>query len=123
MRAAAFERAHPFALLKQEILQGPEQEGPKPAFFLIGSAQRVVLKYMLKKTLDDILRITRRIAAATDECIKRWPISFAETGERFSRLLIRFRLARLQNDRPMRRLERRTTLLQRSGNRLRRRVS
>jgi hypothetical protein len=90
------------------------------AFLLIGPAQRVVLKYMLEKTLHDILRITRRVAAATDECIKRWPVGFAKSSERSPRLVIRFRLARLQNDRPMRRLERRTNLLQRSWNRLRR---
>ena len=77
---------------------------------------------MLEKTLDDILRISLRIAAATEECVERWPVSFAKSGKRFPRRLIRLRLARLQNDRPMRRLERRTALLQRPWNRLRRLV-
>ena len=76
---------------------------------------------MLEKALDDILRISRRIAAATEECVERWPVRFAKSGERFPRRLIRLRLARLQYDRPMRRLERRTTLLQRSWNWFRKR--
>src|SRR5512132_2518523 len=76
---------------------------------------------MDEKTLDGVLRISRRIAAAPNECIKRCPVSFAKNGECFARRLNRFPSARLQNDRPMRRLERRTTLLQCSGNRFRRR--
>jgi hypothetical protein len=77
---------------------------------------------MLEKTLDDILRVSLRIAATTEECVERWPVSFAKSGERFALGFIRLCNARLQNDRPMRRLERRTTLLQRSRNRLRRLV-
>ena len=77
---------------------------------------------MLEKTLDDILRVSRRIAATTEECVKRWPVNFAKSGERFPRRLIRLRPARLQYDCPVRRLERRTTLLQCSGNRFRRLV-
>lgn len=77
---------------------------------------------MLEKTLDDILRVPGRIAAATEECVKRWPVSFAKSGKRFPRRLIRLRPARLQHDGPMRRLERRTALLQCSWNRLRRLV-
>ena len=77
---------------------------------------------MLEKTLDDILRISLRIAATTEECVKRWPVNFAKSGERFPRRLIRLRLARLQHDCPVRRLERRATLLQCSGNRFRKLV-
>src|SRR5512132_2740049 len=77
---------------------------------------------MDEKTLDGVLRISRRIAAAPNECIKRCPVSFAKNGECFARRLNRFPSARLQNDRPMRRLERRTTLLQCSGNRFRKSV-
>ena len=78
---------------------------------------------MLKKTLDDILRISLRIAAATEECVERGPVRFAKSGERFRRRIIRLRLARLQHDGPMRRLERRTSLLQRSWNWFRRRLN
>ena len=74
---------------------------------------------MFEKTLNDVLRISWRMAAATEECVERWPVSFAKSGERFPRRLIRLRIARLQHDRPMRRLERRPTFLQRSGKRLR----
>ena len=77
---------------------------------------------MLEKTLDDILRISLRIAAATEECVERWPVSFAKSGERFAPGFIRLCNARLQYDRPMRRLKRRTALLQRSWNRFRRLV-
>ncbi len=74
---------------------------------------------MLEKTLGDILRISRRIAATTEECVERWPVNFAKSGEGFPRLVILFRPARLQDYRRMRRLERRPTFLQRSGKRLR----
>ena len=119
MRSAAFDGAHAFVLLQQKILQRPEQERAQPPLLLVRSAQCVVLKHMFEKPLDGVLRISRRIAAATDECVERRPVSFAKSRECFPRRLIRFGLARLQNDRPMRRLERRTTLLQRSWNRFR----
>lgn len=77
---------------------------------------------MLEKTLDHILRVPGRIAAATEERVERWPVSFAKSGKRFPRRLIRLRPARLQHGGPMRRLERRATLLERSRNRLRRLV-
>ncbi len=78
---------------------------------------------MLEKTLDDILRVGRRIAAAPNECVERRPIRFAKSGERFPRRFVGVGLARLQHDRPMRRLERRTSLLQRSWNRFRRKFN
>lgn len=77
---------------------------------------------MLEKTLDHILRVPGRIAAATEERVERWPVSFAKSGKRFPRRLIRLRPAGLQHGGPMRRLERRATLLERSRNRLRRLV-
>src|SRR6476659_149950 len=78
---------------------------------------------MLEKTLDNILRISLRTAPATEECIERWPVSFAKSDERFPRGLIGLWPARLQHDRPMRRLERRNPLLQRSWNRFRRKFN
>ncbi len=75
---------------------------------------------MLEKTLDQILGVGRRIAAPPNECVERRPIRFAKSGERFPRRFVGVALARLQNDRPMRRLEWRTALLQRPWNRFRR---
>ena len=72
---------------------------------------------MLEKTLDEILGVGRRIAAPPNECVERRPIRFAKSGERFPRRFVGVALARLQNDRPMRRLEWRTALLQRPWNR------
>ena len=77
---------------------------------------------MLEKTLDEILGVGRRIAAPPNECVERRPIRFAKSGERFPRRFVGVALARLQNDRPMRRLEWRTALLQRPWNRFRRLV-
>lgn len=77
---------------------------------------------MLEKTLDEILGVGRGIAAPPNECVERRPIRFAKSGERFSRRFVGVALARLQNDRPMRRLEWRTALLQRPWNRFRRLV-
>ena len=77
---------------------------------------------MFEKTLDDILRVPGRKATTPNECVKRRPVRFAKNGERFPRRFIRLRLARLQYDRPMRRLKRRTALLQRPWNRFRKPV-
>src|SRR4029077_15917507 len=58
------------------------------------------------------LRGARQITAAAGEGVERRPVSFAEGGKRLVRGLISRRFCRLQNDGPMRRLKRRTTLLQ-----------
>ena len=55
-----------------------------------------------------------------NECVERRPIRFAKSCERFPRRFVGVALARLQYDRPMRRLEWRTALLQRPWNRFRR---
>lgn len=121
MPAAAFQSTHAFALFQQEFLQRSEQERAQPALVLIGPAQRVVFEHVNEKPLYDILSISRRIATTANECVKRRPVRFAKSRERLPRRLIRLRVARLQNDRPMRRVERRPTFLQRSRNRFRRR--
>ena len=63
---------------------------------------------MFEKTLDDILRVPGRIATTTEECVEPWPVSFAKSGERFRRSFFEIGPPCLQDDRPMRRLERRT---------------
>jgi hypothetical protein len=74
---------------------------------------------MNKKSLDEILRVSRRVATAANESVQWWPVRFAKDGERFPCSFIRSGLARLQHDRPVRRFERRTTFLQSSGYRFR----
>src|SRR6266851_9087267 len=74
---------------------------------------------MNKETLDDILRVGRRVATPSNECIKRWPVCFTKSGECFPRSLIGIGLACLQYDRPVRRLKRSTPLLQGSWYRFR----
>ena len=66
---------------------------------------------MNKKSLDKILRVSRRVATTSNESVKGWPVRFAKTGERFQRSFIRIALARQQYDSPVRRFERRTTFL------------
>jgi hypothetical protein len=51
------------------------------------------------------------------ERVKRWPVGFAEQGERLFTRFRRFALSGLKNERPMRRLKRGTTLLQGPWNR------
>jgi hypothetical protein len=99
--------------------QSVRQECAQPALRLICPAQRVLLEQMNKKTLDDILRAGRRISGSPDERIKGRPVRFAKSGERVPGHFVSFGLVRQQHDRPMRRLERRTPLLQRSRHRLR----
>src|SRR6266446_10891235 len=74
---------------------------------------------MDKKTLDDVLRVSRRVATTANESVKRRPVCFTKSSECFPRRFIRLGLACLQYDGPMRRLERRTALLQSSGHRFR----
>ncbi len=74
---------------------------------------------MNKKTLDEILRVSRRVAATSNESVKGWPIRFAKAGKRFPRNFIRVGLASLQYDRPVRRFERRASFLQCARNRFR----
>ena len=44
-----------------------------------------------KKPWTMILRVRRRIAAATNECVERRPVRFAKSGERFPRRFVRLR--------------------------------
>jgi hypothetical protein len=78
---------------------------------------------MFEKTLDDILCVPGRIATTTEECVERRPVSFAKSSERFRRSFLRTGPRCLQDDSPMRRLERRTAFLQRSWNGFRRNSS
>src|SRR5262249_4768054 len=82
-------------------------------------AQSVLFKQMNKKSLDEIVRVSRRVATAPNESVKWWPVRFAKDGECFPRSFIRSGLARLQHDCPVRRFERRATFLQRSRYRFR----
>jgi hypothetical protein len=100
--------------LQQKILQRTKQERPQAALLLIRSSQRVVFKQMDKKTLDDVLRVSRRVAATPNESVKRRPVCFTKRRRCFPRRFIRLGPACLQNDSPMRRLERRASLLQSS---------
>ena len=117
--STAFDRAHAFALLQQKILQRTKQERPQAALLLIRPSQSVVFKQMDKKTLDDVLRVSRRVAATPNERVKRRPVCFTKSSECFPRSFICLGLACLQNDGPMRRLKRRASFLQRPWNRFR----
>ena len=78
-----------------------------------------MLKQVRKKALDNILRVSSRVPAAPNESVKWRPVGFGKRRERLARGLVRIGLPRLEDDRPMRRLERRAALVQRSGNRFR----
>src|SRR6266436_3104505 len=70
---------------------------------------------MGKKTLDKILRFGRSVTPKSQKGIKGWPIRFTEIGKRFSSCLRWIGLSSAQDERPMRRLKRRSALLQCSG--------
>src|SRR5262249_40584017 len=74
---------------------------------------------MSKKSLDEILRVSWRITTTSNKSVERWPVRFTKTSECLSRDLISISLVGQQHDGPMRRFERRATLLQRSRNRFR----
>src|SRR5215472_2233744 len=106
-------------LIGYEILQRRQKKSTETTFLPISAAQRVVFEKKGKEPLHQILGVSGRISAASKKSVKRRPISFSKTGERFPRRFIRIGLARLQYDGPMRRLERRTPFLQRSRYRFR----
>src|SRR5215472_12825337 len=101
-------------LIGYEILQRRQKKSTETTFLPISAAQRVVLEKKGKETLHQILGVSGRISAASKKSVKRRPIPFSKSCERFPHRFIRVALARLQYDGPMRRLERRTPFLQRS---------
>src|SRR4029077_1857291 len=112
MTAASFERATPIVLVAQKILQRAEQKCTEPAFLLICATQRIFFKQMGKKTLDEILRFGRSVTPKSQKGVKGWPIRFAEIGKRFSCCFRRIGLSSAQDQSPVRRLKRRSALLQ-----------
>src|SRR4030095_12908539 len=78
---------------------------------------------MLEKPLDQVLGVSGRIAATPNKCVKRRPIRFTKNGERFSRRFVGVGLACLQDNGPVRRLERRASLLQSSRDWFRRKFN
>src|SRR5436190_23450187 len=115
MTAASFEPVSPIVLVAQKILQRAKQKCTEPAFLLICATQRVLLKQVGKKTLDKILRFGRSVTPKSQKGIKRWPIRFTEIGKRFFCCFRRIGLSSAQNESPVRRLKRRSALLQCSG--------
>src|SRR2546430_14177720 len=87
----------------------------EPAFLLICATQRILLKQVGKKTLDKILRFGRSVTPKSQKGIKRWPIRFTEIGKRFSSCFRWIGLSSARDQSPMRRLKRRSALLQCSG--------
>src|SRR6267378_6685101 len=112
MTAASFEPATPIVLVAQKILQRAEQKCAEPAFLLICATQCIFFKQMDKKTLDEILRFGRSVTPKSQKGVKRWPIRFTEIGKRFSCCFCWIGLSSAQNQSPMRRLKRRSSLLQ-----------
>src|SRR6266853_226356 len=112
MTAASFEPVSPIVLVVQKILQRAEQKCTKPAFLLICAAQRIFFEQMGKKTLDKILRFGRSVTPKSQKGIKRWPIRFTEIGKRFSSCFRWIGLSSAQDQSPVRRLKRRSALLQ-----------
>src|SRR5712691_8176753 len=112
MTAASFEPVSPIVLVVQKILQRAEQKCAEPAFLLICAAQRIFFKQMGKKTLDEILCFGRCVTPKSQKGIKRWPIRFTEIGKRFPSCFRWIGLSSAQDQSPVRRLKRRSALLQ-----------
>src|SRR6267142_5798612 len=115
MTAASFEPATPIVLVAQKILQRAEQKCTEPAFLPICATQCIFFKQMGKKTLDEILRFGRSVTPKSQKGVKGWPVRFTKIGKRFSRCFCWIGLSGAQNQSPMRRLKRRSSLLQCSG--------
>ena len=102
-------------LVAQKILQRAEQKCTEPAFLLICATQRIFFKQMDKKTLEKILRFGRSVTPKSQKRIKRWPVRFTEIGKRFSCCFRWIGLSSAQDQSPVRRLKRSSSLLQCSG--------
>src|SRR6201982_1344811 len=113
--AASFEPATAILLVAQKILQRAEQKCTESAFLLICATQGVFFKQMGKKTLDEILRFGRSVTPKSQNGVKGWPIRFTEIGKRFSCCFRWIGLSSAQDQSPVRRLKRRSALLQCSG--------
>jgi hypothetical protein len=79
--SASLERARAIILVVQEIFQRSEEKRAKPTLLAIRPAQRVLLEQLNKKTLDQILGISRGMTAVTQKTVKRRPIRFAKSGK------------------------------------------
>src|SRR6266403_650528 len=112
MTAASFEPVTPIVLVAQKILQRAEQKCTEPAFLLICATQRIFFNQMGKKTLDVILRFGRSVTPKSQKGVKGWPIRFTEIGKSFSSCFRWIGLSSARNESPVRRLKRRSALLQ-----------
>src|SRR6202030_772564 len=88
------------------------QERAKPAFLLIRSAQRVLLEHVSEKSLDEILCFRRSVTAMTQKSVKRRPVRFTEIRQCFLRGCVRLGFPSAHHERPMRRVEWRSSFLQ-----------
>src|SRR5467141_3295539 len=112
MTDASFEPVSTIVLVVKKILKRAEQKCSDPSFLLICATQRVLLKQVGKKSLDKILRFGGSVTPKPQKGIKGWPIRFTEIGKRFSCCFRWIGLSSAQNQSPMRRLKRRSSLLQ-----------
>src|SRR6478672_2020010 len=112
MTAASFEPVGPIVLVVQKILQRAEQKCAEPAFLLICATQCIFFQQMGKKTLDEILRFGRSVTPKSQKGVKGWPIRFTEIGKRFPSCFRWIGLSSAQDQSPVRRLKRRSSLLQ-----------
>src|SRR5436190_15106838 len=115
MTTASFEPVTPIVIVTQKILQRAEQKCTEPAFLLICATQRIFFKQMNEKTLEKILRFGRSVTPKSQKGVKGWPVRFTEIGKRFSSCFRWIGLSSAQDQSPVRRLNRRSALLQCSG--------
>src|SRR5439155_23220607 len=102
----------PIVLVVQVTLDGREQKCTELAFLLIYATRRIFYKQMGKKTLDEILRFGRSVTPKSQKGVKGWPMRFTEIGKRFSCSFCWIGLSSAQDQSPVRRLKRRSALLQ-----------
>jgi hypothetical protein len=107
----------------------PNRPERVPAHYEVGRAVgehqqgiRIFLEQIEKKSLNEVLCISGRIAAMTQEGIEWRPIGFAKSGKRPLSRFGRLGLPRTQDKSPMRRLKRGTALLEGSWNRFHQQV-
>src|SRR4029077_12888062 len=110
MTAASFERATPIVIVAQKILQRAAHKCTKPAFLLICATQRIFFKQMDKKTLEKILCFGRGVTPKSQKGVKGWPVRFTEIGKRLSCCFCWIGLSSAQDQGPVRRLKRRSSL-------------
>ena len=80
LSAASFLGLGTVILVGQEAFYRHQKKGAEPSFLAVGGCQKVLFQQPREELLGQILGFRGRVAATTDEGVKRIPVNAAELG-------------------------------------------